>query len=430
MLSGSYSARWKYAVENDVQLPDEYDQIYNDLEAFWGIEPSDLIQTQKEGELKQDTYTIGKNNKGEVEVLTHMFREGKYDQLIAGSREIVDLFKPIQEYLPPFRMTLWPDDRPNRLTDYRVDTAAREAADSRTCGFTLLHTSHWKIHQSIVDIARSKLPRIAATGWKFACSPNSPARRRPFDLDKPPPSPKKKTFIWDHALTMDPCNHPSHFFHHGQFLSHDMGPAPQPFPSPEFAYCSTTIHHNIRIPIPYGWLEDIYPRSDDPEWDEKVDERLLWRGSNTGMYHSETSRWRNSHRNFLVELANDLYGTLGVLSPNKTNHEKVGQPLEVRKARINPAAMDVAFGGLPLACSDKLCDVLEEIYPWRRRQTLKEAGRYKYVMDVRAALDTSKKRFPDVLMSLQVDGNGWSGRFKKLITSNAMVFKSTIYPEW
>jgi hypothetical protein len=30
----------------------------------------------------------------------------------------------------------------------------------------------------------------------------------------------------------------------------------------------------------------------------------------------------------------------------------------------------------------------------------------------------------------QVDGNGWSGRFKRLMTSNALVFKSTVFPEW
>lgn len=30
----------------------------------------------------------------------------------------------------------------------------------------------------------------------------------------------------------------------------------------------------------------------------------------------------------------------------------------------------------------------------------------------------------------QVDGHAWSSRFKRLITSNGLVFKSTIYPEW
>jgi len=31
---------------------------------------------------------------------------------------------------------------------------------------------------------------------------------------------------------------------------------------------------------------------------------------------------------------------------------------------------------------------------------------------------------------VQMDGNGWSGRFKRLMTSNSVIFKSTIYPEW
>jgi len=48
--------------------------------------------------------------------------------------------------------------------------------------------------------------------------------------------------------------------------------------------------------------------------------------------------------------------------------------------------MDIAFGGQPLACSDEVCDVLEETYPWRKRQSFKEAGRYKNVLDVHIAL--------------------------------------------
>lgn len=102
------------------------------------MEPSELIQVQKEGELKQDTYIIGKNDEGEVEVLSHMFRDGDYDQFIAGASGIINLFKPIQEHLPPFRMTMWPDDRPNLLTDFGVNTAARDAANSRTCEYSLL----------------------------------------------------------------------------------------------------------------------------------------------------------------------------------------------------------------------------------------------------------------------------------------------------
>lgn len=31
---------------------------------------------------------------------------------------------------------------------------------------------------------------------------------------------------------------------------------------------------------------------------------------------------------------------------------------------------------------------------------------------------------------LDIDGNGWSARFKRLMTTNSAVLKSTIFPEW
>jgi hypothetical protein len=31
---------------------------------------------------------------------------------------------------------------------------------------------------------------------------------------------------------------------------------------------------------------------------------------------------------------------------------------------------------------------------------------------------------------IDVDGNGWSGRFHRLMASNSLVLKSTIFPEW
>ena len=242
------------------------------------------------------------------------------------------------------------------------------------------NTSHF------LDLDRASLPKIRTLGWVSACPPDSPARLRKIDLDNPPPPPVKKTFIYDHVRTMDPCNHPNLFHHHGQFLSHNSGPSPQHAFVPEFSYCSTTIHHNIRVPVPYSWIEDILPRSDDPEFDDKVHERLMWRGSNTGMFHSSTSRWEHSHRDFLVSYTNDIEGTISVLEPNRTRMEKVGEPREMRKARVNPAVMDIAFGGAPLACSASTCGLLKEIYPFRERQSIREAGNYKYIIDVRRSV--------------------------------------------
>lgn len=46
----------------------------------------------------------------------------------------------------------------------------------------------------------------------------------------------------------------------------------------------------------------------------------------------------------------------------------------------------------------------------RRRRWVVADDRYKYLLDV--------------------DGNGWSARFKRLLSTNSVVLKSTIFPEW
>uniref|UniRef100_A0A8H7XUJ7 Glycosyl transferase CAP10 domain-containing protein n=1 Tax=Psilocybe cubensis TaxID=181762 RepID=A0A8H7XUJ7_PSICU len=383
---------WKFAVEHNVQLPDEYDQIFIDLEAFWGIEPKDLIEIRKEIESKKGTYTIGKNETSQVEIVAHTFEEDQYPKLVNGTKDLMGLFRLFEDDLPPFRITMSPQDRPNLLSDYSIKAATLEAAASQTY------------------IQRRALPKVKTVGWIAACPPNSLARQKTINLDSPPPRPSKKTFIWDHLQTMDPCNHPNHFYHHGQFLSHNMGPSPQSAMVPEFSYSSSMIHHDIRFPAPYGWLEDIYPLTNNPEWDDRKDERLLWRGANTGIFHGKNTRWEQSHRDFLVSYTNSLEGTVNVLPSNRTREERLGDLRELRAARINPAVMDVAFAGTPISCSPEICEVLKKTFPWRNKQSIQEAGNYKYVIDV--------------------DGNGWSGRFKKLMTTNSLVFKSTIYPEW
>lgn len=125
------------------------------------------------------------------------------------------------------------------------------------------------------------------------------------------------------------------------------------------------------------------PRDQDPHFDAKLDERLLWRGSNTGMFHASSTRWENSHRDFLVRYANDLDGTIDVLTPVGREDERVGTPKKLKKSKINPAFFDIAFSNKPIACSTNICPILEELYPWRPYMGQKDAGTYRYVLDVR-----------------------------------------------
>ena len=58
-----------------------------------------------------------------------------------------------------------------------------------------------------------------------------------------------------------------------------------------------------------------------------------------------------------------------------------------------------------------------------------DTHRYKYLLD----LGRPNKSALEIRLALNftpVDGNGWSARFKRLMSTNSVVLKSTIFPEW
>jgi hypothetical protein len=236
----------------------------------------------------------------------------------------------------------------------------------------------------VIDI--NNPPPVKLDGWISACAPDSPAHTAPIDLDprSPPPPPRtSKTFIHNHRLVMDPCNHPELLRLHGQFLSHNRGPVPHRIMIPQFSYSPTMLHHDITPAMPMNWVQDIVPRSDDPEWSDKEDDRLHWRGRNTGMWHGRKSQWRLAQRTRLVNLALKGYEhNISVLKPRSDESSRVGPAIEVKKGRYAPAMLDIAFVIGPVACDDNTCNELQRIFEFRMPHDAKMAGKYKYVMDV------------------------------------------------
>lgn len=104
--------------------------------------------------------------------------------------------------------------------------------------------------------------------------------RDPIDWDRRPGH-TKKTFIHNHHEAMDSCHHPS-LLQYGQLLAHRVGPFPHRKRDLRFSYSSTLVHHDITPTVPINWVQDIMPRPDDPEWENKIDDRLQWRGEIQG----------------------------------------------------------------------------------------------------------------------------------------------------
>ncbi|KAF9490039.1 hypothetical protein BDN71DRAFT_1400563 [Pleurotus eryngii] len=392
-----FDAWWNYVEEHNVMLPDEYDQIWRDLEPFWAMEPLDLQRLVEDEQAEVETYTIGRDNMtSPVALVNFTFADPEHwkeKNALRGADDIVELLKDVQQHLPPFRAVISPMDNPMLLADARTRGQLFAAAAKNQ------------------TVPLSGLPKAETKNLQLTCRPTSPAYKYGIDFTKPPPAlPKGKTFIWNHRTSMDPCIHPSLFYQHGEFLGLDDRNIPPQGIRPRFSDCSTFVHYDIQLPTMLGWVDDVEP-SDDPDWEDKHDQRMTWRGSNTGIWFDGGLRWKGSQRARLVQIANEVAGTVDVLIPgNGSSFSAVGPGVPIDKAKINPALFDIAFAGNPIDCDPDVCQELEEIFDFRRRQSLKEAGRHKYIFDM--------------------DGNAWSSRFKRVIATRSLVFKSTVYPEW
>ncbi|KAF9005833.1 hypothetical protein BDZ89DRAFT_1145010 [Hymenopellis radicata] len=234
-------------------------------------------------------------------------------------------------------------------------------------------------------------------GWLSACAPLSPAWKDPIDFNAalPPPSPVSttKSFIFDHRKAMDPCQHPSLLRHHGQFLPFHKGPFAKSLLIPSFSVAGE------------------YNESHDCSWEEKWDARLEWRGMNTGIWAGGDHEWRSAHRARMAEWATRDFDTNLTLLNWMDGEGDRETFITVSKARYAPAMLDIGFTGPPSQCAEHVCSALEALYPFNvMTHTPAEAYRYKFILDV--------------------DGNGWSSRFHRLMSTRSLIFKSTVYAEW
>ncbi|KIJ36259.1 glycosyltransferase family 90 protein [Sphaerobolus stellatus SS14] len=375
------------------------------LQPFWGVAPKFLQSAQHNWESHPDTFTIGNSADSDtVELLNNTMNENP-----SGMQRVLDQLNVLQdvgEWLPAFRATFTMHDGPAQYISWTLREAAERAA--------VLGKYVWTAYLVIAVCTKLCTPmhvdveKVASSdttvGWAVASPPSSPI----YTFKYPPPgalndsnysslynphsplanpsgkdqtSSVQRTFIYNHRLAMLPCNHRTHLIYNGFFSQyhypHQFGPSPAHHLSPTFAICVSPLNSDLLAVAPEHFTPVI---KNDVVWGDKWDERLLWRGSNTGYLFEDGLEWNSSQRVRLVELGTRRGGEVRVLLP-KGENKPVGHGETVKRAMINAAYLDVAFVGKPIQCKE-------------------------------------------------VDGNGWSARFKRLITSNSVIFKSTLFPEW
>lgn len=313
--------------------------------------------------------------------------ETSHHDMAEGAVMLIDLLEQVQQYIPPFRAVFSPHDNPNLFTDFELRQLALNLAARGKGMVQNLSRPALNLSLQVIRNLHRRQIQTKFDGWISACSTSSAAWQKAFNWYDPPYPAlvRPKSFIYDHRAGMDPCQHPHLFQQHGQFLSHKKGPVPDHDLIPQFSYSPTLgVHSDITAAVPHGWISDLSP-SHNLAWDNRTDDRLYWRGRNTGIWHGEEPFWRSSHRIRMIEWAlQGLEGNVTFLLPPTSELEKVGEDISVKRSRYAPAMLDIAFAGEPLNCPPQICELLRKRFEFRKVHTLHDAGRYRYVLDARS----------------------------------------------
>ncbi|KAM0263489.1 hypothetical protein ACHAPA_008777 [Fusarium lateritium] len=209
-------------------------------------------------------------------------------------------------------------------------------------------------------------------------------------------------FVGNHSSEIDLCQHPEYKDLHGAFIN------PKTFRLidglvPVMSTGAYSTMGDVLFPSPaYVEEEFLYDSQHDMQWSQKKD-NLYWTGSTTGGYALD-EQWRNHHRQRFVSLAQNINH-----QPHSYLREVNGVDGNVKSWFLNGRLYDVGFTRI-FQCDRKYC----------RDQ--------KTYFDIKSWANKDKAFGSKLVYDL--DGNGISGRYYKLLSSNSLPLKQALLREW
>ncbi|GAA6041033.1 hypothetical protein JCM8097_004685 [Rhodosporidiobolus ruineniae] len=389
---------FRFAQEHNVQLVDEHDSIHERMQPFTALRPevlqerSGMLQGNVLWEnetfwLHQHTVTLRIGEKGQKITADGPMRETNHraDQVMA-------LLEGISQFLPDLNITITGHDVPWVVLGSDHKQQHIEAAENG----------------EYLDDFETFKDDWAYDGWQLMCPSDSPMRQAaPFGNRTDWTASETTSFIGtDHVQAMDMCYHPENQVIHGYTAWN--GPRPGIL-FPMFSFSTTSLNSDLLLPPLEQYERPVGP---DLPWAEKPYNKVVWRGSTTGSDLTQAIARKYSQRVRLARLPKATGELTVPYAPNYApNYLGKVEHLTRSAADFADEYLDVQFMGAPAQCGTAAeCANFEHEFEWDAFMSEEEQNKYRYVLDV--------------------DGNGWSGRFHRLMASNSLVLKSTIFPEW
>lgn len=390
----AFFLRFKFAKDSNVILVDNYDQIYRDMLPLLGL-PSEPLQARSREMIDNpQNYHYGGS-------FTLWIKNGKISNITGGMadhtrvKEQTGLIQRFVNLLPDMNITIWAHD--TSVVHLSGEKRA-ELEDLAKQGKTLSR-DRWDDWGDPPEYV----------GWEAFCKTGSNLRNAVGGLAPAQliPSP---SFISKHYEASDFCAHPLNVPLHSLTGNYGVGPRAVNL-LPLFSHSKMTLYADILV-TPLEQYEALVGL--DPDWENKTQNKILWRGSTTGSRYDRGIVWRSTQRVRLALLTNSqdtnlnktIY-TTSIKDPNTLSTYEAPLP------NLNEQFFDILFTGEPLQCAnhDGTCESMKRHLPFAKKgMRQEEANTFKYIFDV--------------------DGNGWSGRFHRLMSSKAAVLKSQGFVEW
>ncbi|GAA6051318.1 hypothetical protein NBRC10513_000329 [Rhodotorula toruloides] len=393
-----------FAKKNEFVMVDEFDLVMRQVEPFLALQPSLLRERHEKLQFEEDFWMQDKAYTVELKkpvdsrhTRPQMTVYGPMKTTNDRSDQTLKLLENIAEFLPEMNLTFTGHDTPWVTMSGEARVKHVEAA--RAGKFL---TS---------DEANDFMDNWAWDGWAQICSPDSALRQVPsvderLQKHRIYTEPKRRSFIYDHVEAMDLCTHPDWQLIHG----FTAWPGPRPgILYPLFVSTTTSMHSDLLVP-PIDQYDR--PKGNDPAWEEKKYNKVIWRGTTTGADLNVEHHRKWSQRPRLCRFPFQSGSVKLPFAPaDKPSRPGPVSTLVSRAQALAQEWFDFAFLGSARQCDDpKVCAEFEKDFLWSDWVSESEQNEYKYMLDV--------------------DGNGWSGRFHRLMSTNSLVLKSTIFPEW
>ncbi|CAL5873467.1 uncharacterized protein PFLUO_LOCUS7746 [Penicillium psychrofluorescens] len=395
--------KWfRTAQDHEFLLTDEFDTMMAAIEPLWGVAPSD-IRARVDNAISASQGSI----------LRFQVVEGDIPASIRSAHWMASTisywFDPkILETLRDMTLAINTMDEPKVVVPHDILSHALEAARRPRQG-TLLPGKNSDLAQHVDFLDISKQDTWDA--MLLSCSPDTPARDFYQEATRSPAL-TEMGFLSNLTLSKDVCQFPElHNIHAG--LRHPSSMSMTHALVPIFSQAKASCFNDLLYPSPFYAAKlqtGEYHEKEDMDWEQK-ENVVYWTGSNTGGL-STNENWRSFQRQRLALMLMDKDHPITLLNhtQQQSGQNSLWVPINSTIAAIsNSTHVRISAA---IQCEDSAC-----------REQEKELD---IKADERDALAASYK----AQYNLDLDGNGLSGRFYRLLRSKSAVLKQTLYQEW